>query len=249
MLVLALFKEQSLTMKMNLKAPTCSTAFLFYKTHRDTFFNSLHQTKIPLANNDRLNIYEIRIPASLYYFRFDPCEGFHDTEIASIEIIGRNKTEIITKDTIKSWKCENCIFEDTNKTLRIKALNNDPIIWNPQFDALINDFNSPRIDLLVKIVNYVFFVCISIPFLLLLIMKTNKTLIFALLIYITAVIAIVINFKRIKGFFPPAEIQSQKIVGNVHYFGYPFSFDIVLFLAIVLLPFFIFFLINISKRK
>lgn len=236
-------------MKMNLKAPTCSTAYLFYRTHRDTLFNALHQTKVPLVNNGRLNVYEIRIPASLYYFRFDPCEGFHDTEIESIDITDENKTKKITRNEIKNWQCTNCIFEDTNGTLRVKALNSDPFVWNSQFDSVIKDFNSPRIDWLFKTMCYIFFVCITIPFLLFFIMKMNKTLALALLIYIGAIITVVINFNGIKRFFPPAEIQSQKIVGNVHYFGYPFSFDIVLFLAIVLLPFFIFFLINIAKRK
>lgn len=248
-LILFCFKEENLIVKIHLKAPNCSSAYLFYRTHRDTLFNSLHHTKVSLAGNDLPNIYEIKIPSSINFFRFDPCEDFYDTEITSFEIIGGNKTEIITKEIIKEWKCKNCIFEDINSALRIKALNNNPIIWNSQFDKQIKKFNSPKIDFMVKITDYIFFVCIAMPFLMYLAIKINKTLTLALSIYVVAVTIIIINFEKIKDFFSPAKIHSQKIVGNVHYFGYPFSFDIVMFLAIVLLPFIVFFLISIFKRK
>ena len=45
-----------------------------------------------------------------------------------------------------------------------------------------------------------------------------------------------LSFRYIRNFFPKPSMEDAKVIGFANYFGYPLSFDIFLFLLIILLP-------------
>jgi len=70
-----------------------------------------------------------------------------------------------------------------------------------------------------------------------------KTIIFSALI----ILFIFIGFKKIRMFFPPPEITSEKLVGFTQYFGYLIYFDSIIFLLIIFLPVVILFIFSFKK--
>ncbi len=59
---------------------------------------------------------------------------------------------------------------------------------------------------------------------------------------------IYLSFKKIREFFPPSEIGSQKIIGYAQYSGYPFNFDTIYFGILIFAPLIAFGMVIIRKK-
>lgn len=70
-------------------------------------------------------------------------------------------------------------------------------------------------------------------------MAKNKSIAIYILyfsIQITILIIIEITLRKVRELFPPSQILQNYIVGYSQYFGYPYYFDTLVFLAIMLSP-------------
>ncbi len=63
-------------------------------------------------------------------------------------------------------------------------------------------------------------------------LKPVKVLIRYLFFYFIFTILLLGTFRNLRKLFPIPEIESEKIIGYTHYYGYPFYFDNIFFLLI-----------------
>jgi len=67
------------------------------------------------------------------------------------------------------------------------------------------------------------------------------------LFFLTIVLGL--SFRKIRDSLPPPEIGTQKIIGYIHYFGYPFHLDTVIFFLVILPPLLIGLLVRLKVKN
>lgn len=77
----------------------------------------------------------------------------------------------------------------------------------------------------------------------------TKIIIYSILSSFFLNVFLLINFKRIRGIFPPPEIGNNKLIGFSQYFGYPFYFDTIFFFFLVFAPVLTFMILYIIHKK
>jgi hypothetical protein len=75
----------------------------------------------------------------------------------------------------------------------------------------------------------------------------KKVVIKTIIVSTLMIFFLMLGFKKIRAFFPPPEIANEKLVGFAQYFGYPFYFDSIVFLLVVLLPILMLFIFSFKK--
>ena len=77
--------------------------------------------------------------------------------------------------------------------------------------------------------------------------KNRNIIAKAIAIFMSIAILIFLTFKKLRQFFLPPNIPSEKIVGYAQYFGYPFYFDTLLVSTLFILPVVIFLTLKFLK--
>ncbi len=79
--------------------------------------------------------------------------------------------------------------------------------------------------------------------------KSTELIIEYLSTTFTFLFLIVLFLRQIRSFFPVQKIGKEKIIGYINYYGYPGNFDNLLFLLIILSPFFSLIIIMFLVKK
>ena len=68
-------------------------------------------------------------------------------------------------------------------------------------------------------------------------------------IFLLEIFLILVFFRKLRSIFPPPPIEKSGIVGFAQYFGYPFYFETIVFLVVVISPFVIVSIIKYLKKQ
>ena len=71
----------------------------------------------------------------------------------------------------------------------------------------------------------------------------------AVAIFLFEIFLLLVFFRQIRSFFPPAEIEKSSIAGFAQYFGYPFYFEAIVFFAVISSPFLIVFVLTYFNKN
>jgi hypothetical protein len=80
-------------------------------------------------------------------------------------------------------------------------------------------------------------------------MKKLKLILLTLSMSLIVDFILIVLLRQIRALFPLPEIGSDKIIGYAQYFGYPLSFDTLLFFALILVPLFVVLFTFLAKRN
>lgn len=251
---LFIFREQPVYIEINLtlKTPNCDFGEIYFNSGKQISLESKNHIRLNLEKNQNFNQYRFSLPTPVNYFRLDPCEKMQETGIKALEVIYEGKSTFITLRNISQWTCVNCVFEEKDDYLGVKARSTDPIIVTSDFGNEIPMLKVPPSQYREKLFLLATLFLLACPVFIIILWSTNKFIIFEAIFYflgetILAAFLTLNYFEKIKNWFLPPKIGANKIIGYTHYFGYPTNFDLAIFLVFVVSPIFILGLVKLRK--
>lgn len=240
--------NSKLKITLPIKAPNCNYAEIFFNSDRKISLETQNYIKIPLDKNLFAKKYSVELPSPIYYFRFDPCDELHKVELGSIEVKYNNNFVSIVPEQIARWNCENCVLNQTADGLEIKALTNDPMLITNSFDMEIQALHIPENNFKFSKFFYIIFFLMFLPIFYVVFLKLKFLFIEAGIYYFIILIIIKINIEKIRNIFPPVRIGVNKVIGFVHFIGYPIMFDSFIFFLIIAIPILVQVMLFIRKK-